>query len=337
MNIKNVIKALTSEAGIAGEEKKAELVALSYLKKYAPDATIKQCGVVGTIGKIEKGKKHVLLDAHIDRIGFIVSYITDDGFIKVGNIGGIDRRIVAAQQVTIHGKKDIAGVITSVPPHLASDSKSVPEISDILIDTGFTKEELTENVSLGDKISFKSDFEELLNDKVTSGALDDRCGIAAILYALDLLKDEKLNCTVTTVFSVQEEVGERGAKLSGFEFQPDIALAVDVSFANAIGENEEKCGNFGDGCMIGIAANLDRDLFEEMKEVAKKKEIPYQIEVMSNNTGTNADQYTVAGSGARSLTLSIPLRYMHTPVEVIDINDVKNTGKLIAEYIRRVK
>ena len=337
MNLVKVLKDLTLCAGVSGEEEKAEKSALSYLKKYTADSSITQGGVIGTIGKRENGKPHVLLDAHIDQIGFIVTYITDDGFIKFSNCGGIDRRILSAQHVIIHGKNDIDGVIISTPPHLSDGDSKVPEISDIYIDTGFEKKELEKIVSLGNKITFKASFSELLDGKVTATALDDRCGVAAILYALDLVKNEELNCSVTTLFSVQEEVGERGAKIAAFDIAPDIALAVDVSFAFTSGEDEEKCGRLGNGCMIGVAPSLDKELSQRFIEISEKEKIPYQVEVMNGMTGTNADQFSVTKGGAKAVTLSIPLKYMHTPVEVIDIDDVKNTGKLIAEYLRRVK
>lgn len=337
MNITKVLESLTSVKGVSGSEQKAAEKALSYLKKYTDDAKITQGGVVGTLPCDNENATHILLDAHIDQIGFIVTYITDDGFIKVANCGGIDRRLVSAQPVVIHGKKDIPGVVISMPPHLSDGEEKVPEITDIYIDTGYSKAKLSEIVSLGDKITFDAQFRKMIATRVTSPALDDRCGVAAILYALDMLKEEKLNCKVTVLFSYQEELGERGAKISAFDIEPDIALAVDVSFAFAKGENSEKCGKMGEGCMIGISPSLDRELSQTMIKIAEKQEIPYQTEIMGGLTGTNADQFTVNKSGVKAVTLSIPLKYMHTPVELIDTEDVKSTGMLIAEYLRRVK
>lgn len=334
MNITKTLKALCNEIGVSGEENDAAELALSYLKKYDENAYIKNGNVIGSVGS---GKTHVLLDAHIDQIGLIVTFITDDGFIKVAGCGGVDRRLLAAQQVTIHGKSDIAGVITSVPPHLATDEKKLPEMSDTYIDTGMSKASLTEIVSLGDRITFFSTCEELLGTRVTGHAMDDRSGVAAILYALDKLKNDSLNCTVSVLFSTGEEVGERGAKIAAFDLSPDIAIAVDVSFAMAPDEKEDECGKLGGGVMIGIAPTLDRALSDRLIALAPEGKIPHQVEIMNGMTGTNADQFSVAGSGARASTLSIPLKYMHTPVEVIDTEDVKATGKLIAEFCRGVK
>ena len=155
-----------------------------------------------------------------------------------------------------------------------------------------------------------------------------------MLYALELLRDKELAYNVAVVFSSQEEVGERGAKTGAFEVDPDIALAVDVSFAYAIGEDESKCGYLGKGPMIGISPSLSREISDGLFAAARKADIPYQTEVMSGLTSTNADRYSVNRCGAKACTVSIPLRNMHTPVEVIDLADVELTAKLLAEFIK---
>lgn len=332
MNIKETLFELSETSGASGSEKNVSEKALEMLKKYCPDAVIKNGNVTGRFGTKNENLPELVLDAHIDQIGFIVTYITDDGFIKVGNLGGIDRRLLPAQPVVIHGKKDVKGVICSVPPHL-SDSNSVPSFNDVAIDTGLTKSELEEIVSLGDTITFDVKCQQLLNNRVTGGAFDDRSGMTAILYALDLLRNKPLKYNVTVIFSVQEELGERGAKTGAFEINPDIALAVDVSFAYAVGENELKCGKLGKGAMIGISPSLSRRISDSLIDTAQKNNIPYQIEVMNGLTSTNADQYSVCRDGAEACTISIPLRNMHTPVEVIDLEDIRYTGELISQFI----
>ena len=138
------------------------------------------------------------------------------------------------------------------------------------------------------------------------------------------------------MFSTQEEVGERGAKIGAFDIEPDIAIAVDVSFALTSGDSEVKCGAMGRGCMIGFSPVLDRELSQTFKAMAENRGLPYQIEVMSGTTGTNADRFSVNKHGVKVVTLSIPLKYMHTPVEVISLSDVENTAQLIAAYITEV-
>ena len=334
MDIRSTVVSLSEISGTSGSESKAAQLALGMLREYCPDAEIINGNVTGKFGVHREGLPSLLLDAHIDQIGFAVTYITDDGFIKVGNIGGIDRRLLPAQPVVVHGSRDIKGVICSVPPHLTSGSSEVLEMDDVAIDTGLTKEELEKLISLGDSVTFDVTCRDLIGSRITGGALDDRCGVASILYALELLKDSDLAYNVTVLFSTQEEVGERGAKIGAFEITPDIALAVDVSFAYAIGEEESKCGYLGKGPMIGISPSLSREISEELINTAKSADIPYQIEVMSGLTGTNADRFSVNRCGAKACTVSIPLRNMHTPVEVIDLTDVEQTAKLLAAYIR---
>lgn len=336
MNIKEKLFALSSITGVAGDENLASNLAYSYLKEYSEDAYIDDFGnVIGTIGKRVEGKPNILLDAHIDEIGLIITYITDDGFLKCSNCGGIDRRLLLAQQVTIFGKENIAGIITSTPPHLEEDNKKVPKMSDIFIDIGMTKEQAGKLISLGDRAVIKTECCELLNGLITGKALDDRAGVVAILHALDIIKGDELSCSISVLFSSQEETGERGAKTASYKINPDVAIVVDVSFALTADDSEYKCGKLGAGGMIGIAPSLNKAMSNSLIEIAKNKNIPYQIEVMNGTTGTNADVIGVTRSGVKTGTLSIPLKYMHTPVEVVDIADIEKTGELIAEFLRR--
>lgn len=335
MNLKEKIVALSEVWGASGDESPAAELALDMLKKYCPDAAIINGNVVGKFSSHKDGLPLLVLDAHIDQIGMCVTYITSEGFIKVGNIGGLDRRLLHAQQVVIHGKKDIKGVICSVPPHLSRGEGKVAEMDDIAIDTGYTKAELKKIVSLGDSITFDVKCRMLQGSRITGGALDDRCGVAAVLHALELLENRELAYNVTVIFSAQEELGERGAKIGAFSLAPDIAIAVDVSFAYAQGEDEKKCGYLGKGAMIGISPCLSREISNGLIEAAKSAELPYQLEIMNGLTSTNADRYSSSREGAKACTLSIPLRNMHTPVEVIDIADVINTAEILAEFIGR--
>lgn len=336
MDTKELLFKFANISGVSGDEDRASELALEYLEKYSNDVQIKNGNVIANIGKRTEDKLHVMLDAHIDQIGMICTYITDDGFVKVGNVGGLDRRLLMGQRVTIHGKRNITGIIASTPPHLASgDDKKVPKMEDICIDTGYKKVELEEIISLGDSITFATECKELVGGRITGKAFDDRCGVVAIICALEQLKGEDLPCSLSVVFSAQEEVGERGAKIAAYEINPDIAIAVDVSFAYTADDVEYKCGKMGEGAMIGISPSLSRNISEKLIVAATTSNIPYQIEVMSGLTSTNADQFSVNRCGAKACTVSIPLKYMHTPVEVIQISDVEDTGRLIAEFIRR--
>ncbi|MBQ8298249.1 MAG: M20/M25/M40 family metallo-hydrolase [Ruminococcus sp.] len=336
MEIKERIIRLSEACGASGSEDYACQTALEMLREYVPDARIDNGNVVGRFGEFREGLPSLLLDAHIDQVGFIVTYITDEGFVKFGNLGGIDRRLLPAQQVVIHGKNSVKGVICSVPPHLGG-SDGVPQIDEFSIDTGMTAEELKKIVSPGDSVTFDIKCRELLGNRLTGCAMDDRSGIAAILYALELLRDSRLSYNVTVLFSAQEELGERGAKIGAYKINPDVAIAVDVSFGYAVGETEHKCGYMGKGPMIGISPSLSREISDGLIKTAGNKGIPYQLEVMNGLTSTNADRFAVNREGAKACTVSIPLRYMHTPVEVIDVEDVKLTGELLAEFIKEAE
>ncbi len=340
MDLKQIITSLCDEDGFCGEncDEKATVLALKYLKKYTDRAYIKNGNVIGEFGERSENKPHILLDAHIDKIGFVVSFITDDGFVKVANYGGIDRRLLPAQKVKIlhQNGTETFGVVCSVPPHLSSSDskKAVLEIADVCIDVGMDKATAEKIISLGDKIVYATASKSLDGDRITASGLDDRCGVAALLEVAEILfTKEKLNCSYTILFSEQEEVGERGAKIAAFEIEPDIAIAVDVSFALTADDSELKCGKMGKGPMIGISPTLDRKLSQQFIDISKKEELPYQIEVMANETGTNADRFSVNKAGVSAVTISIPLKYMHTPVEVISLSDVKATAKLIALYL----
>lgn len=334
MNLREILNDLTASSGVSGDELSAGTVVLEFLRKYCPSAYIDDMGsVIGTVHSSKKNAPHILLDAHLDQVGFIVTYITEEGFVKVGNIGGLDMRIMPAQNVLLHGKKTISGVIASVPPHLSGGEQKVSDITELLIDTGYDKDKLSEIISLGDRITFDTPFMQLCDERIAAHSMDDRCGIAAILYALELMHEKELPYNLTVLFSSQEEVGECGAETAVYSINPDISVAVDVTFAMSHGDDPVKCGKLQDGPMIGISPTLSRDVSNSLIHAAKEKNIPWQSEVMNGTTGTNADRFSVSRGGVRCCTLSIPLRYMHTPSEIISITDIENTGKLLAEWI----
>lgn len=335
MDIKETVIRLSQLKGASGSELSAAQMVHEMFSQYCGRyETVGQDNYVEYFGDYNENLPLLVLDAHIDQVGMIVTYITDEGFVKVSNLGGIDRRLLPAQPVIIHGKKDIKGVVCSVPPHLTSVGTEVLSWDDVSVDTGLTRAELEEYISLGDSITYDVQCRELTGRRITGAALDDRCGIASILLAFDMLQGKKLKYNVAAVISTQEELGERGAKICAYAVKPDIAIAVDVSFACAAGEDERKCGKLGKGAMIGISPSLSREISDNLINTAKENNIPFQIEVMEGLTSTNADRYSVSRSGVRTCTVSIPLRNMHTPVEVIDLKDIELTAELLADFIK---
>lgn len=333
MNITGTLRKLCEAHGVSGAEDNACAAAAELLREYAPDAQIDSFGnVTAFIGDRNNGKKTLLLEAHIDEIGFIVTYIDDKGFIKVGECGGTDRRLYAAQTVTIHSKAPLRGVIATLPPHVSSDAKTAMKADEIVIDTGYTKDELEKMVNLGDRVTIDGKFSVLSGTRVTGKAIDDRGGVAAALYALDLLKGKETDYNIAVLFASQEETGSRGAKIGAFNADADVALATDVSFAYTPGAKKEKCGIMGKGAMIGVAPVLSGEVTAELKRIAAEKDIPVQFEVMGGDTGTDADEISVTKSGVKTGLISIPLKYMHTPVEVVDTEDICAVGRLMAEF-----
>ena len=322
--VKNILKNLC-EADFIGGVGSAIDVAEKHLSKYC---TVRRLGN-NLIGEI-KGKNDytVLLDAHIDQIGMVVTSISG-GFLKVAAAGGVDRRMLAGMRVTVYGRETVNGVFCSTPPHL-SKSDDVLKIEDMYIDTGLG-DRASEVISAGDRVVFSVDFTELVGDKVTGKSLDDRAGCAALIKCAEMLSGKDLPCNVVFLLSDMEELGGMGAKTMSFGVSPDVAVAVDVSFGNA--------PVLGDGAMIGISPILSNVVTKSLKEIANTKGIKHQLEVMGGKTSTNADKIVDTKCGIPTGLLSIPLRNMHTPVEVIDVNDIMSVAEILANFVltREVK
>lgn len=330
--LRDMIFELACADGTPGDEIQAVEKAAEMLEKYMP-VRIDTLGSV--YGELQGNGPHIMLDAHIDRIGMIVTSVEDSGFIKFAKCGGTDARVLAAAEVTVWGSEPIYGVITSTPPHLSKgdESKKAKEFADLAIDTGMSGEALKKLVSPGDRVTVNTKTLELMGDRISCAALDDRAGVAAVLRCLEMLEGKNHGCKLSVLFSVQEETGGSGASAGGFSIAPDEAIAVDVSFAMAPGLKPEKCGVLGKGALIGYSPSLDYKISRDLERIANEKKIDYQYEVMGGKTGTNADEIQIAGKGVKMGLLSIPLRNMHTGAEIIDLNDVEAVAALMAEYV----
>ena len=324
------LKKLTSLYAVSGCENEITSYLTDVLADYGEVSVDDMQNVKCTFGS----GKHFLLDAHCDEIGFIVKEITPDGFLKLDKCGGIDNRMLLGSEIIVIGRENITGVISTLPPHLQkNDDKKAPELDEIAVDLGMSYEQASAVVSLGDRAVFKRSFTELLGTQVSSGCLDNRAGVCAIMNTLDRLKN--VNAKITVMFSSQEEVGTRGAKTGAFGDIYDEAIVVDVSFGYSPLCKKSDCGEMGNGAMIGISPILDKNAGDKMKSVAQKSNIAYQLEVMGGgHTGTNADVISISQTGIKTSLLSIPLKYMHSPVEVVDINDVDAVSDLIVGYIK---
>lgn len=331
MDIKEITAALTEGEGVSGNEQTLKK-ASELLSNYAEVRSDSLGSVIGTLGE---GQTHIMLDAHLDRIGLIVTAVDDSGFLRVDKCGGCDARVLSAATVTVWGKEPIFGIITSTPPHLAKaeDSSKAPSFDNIFVDTGLEAEKLKKIVSVGDRITIDASVRSLTDNIITGSALDDRIGMAALLRTADILSDKKPDVKVSILFSVQEETTEAGARAGAFGISPDEAIAVDVSFGNAPGISDSQCGKLGGGGMICISPSLSNEMTSDLMKIAAKNGIMYQTEVCPSTTGTNADVISVSKSGIKTGLVSIPLRNMHTQAEVADLNDVESVAQIIASYI----
>ena len=329
MDTLELLEKLTSPAGVAGEETSSfeSLKGLfSLYGKVSQDAS-------GSIIIEREGEvPHILLDAHLDTIGFVVTEIMD-GFVRLSKVGGVDMRTVEGMELTIHGTEDIYAVVCTVPPHLSDGESRVSKDGTCVADIGMSKEEAEKLISVGDKVSFKKSFEKMGENRVTATYIDDRGGIAVLLKALEYVNTDK---KITLVCSVQEETGGTGATCAAYNLDADLALAVDVSFATTPDSDPKECGKINGGAMIGYSPALSREYSELLVSLAKEYEIPYQKEIMNGRTGTNADHITISKSGILTALVSLPQRNMHTPVEMVDIRDIESCAKLIARFIERV-
>lgn len=334
MDTSAMILTLATATGVAGLEHQAVEEARKLLKPIGTCETTALGSLLCRVKTAPADKPHVMLTAHIDSIGMIVTYIDDSGFLRVSNCGGVDRSMVLASQVTVHTAQGaLHGVVCTIPPHLNPDDSRVPKMEEIYIDVGMDSETAHKMVALGDRVTFIFEGRHLLGDRVCSGAFDDRAGCAAVILAAEKLRLYELDCALTVALTSMEEVGAQGAKTAAHILAPTHAVAVDVSFGHTPDAVRAKCGLLGEGPMIGISPILDNEMFEAMKRTARKKNMPCQIEVMGGNTGTDADAIVTSGAGVKCALLSIPQRYMHTPIEVIEVSDVDAVADLIAAYV----
>lgn len=331
MNTKELLKKLVGVPAVGGSEDKINELLREILSGFGEIRTDAMNNLTCTFGE----GYHILLEAHIDEIGFIVTSVTDDGFLKVAACGGIDSRMLSESEVTVWGKEKLYGIISALPPHLQknSDAKKVPDIFDISIDLGLSAEKAKELVPLGSRVTFRRQFSELLNDRISSNCLDNRAGVAAVILALEGLRD--LPVKITALFSTQEELGTRGAKIGPYGLNPDEAVAVDVSFGYTPDCKKEECGEISKGVMIGVSPVLSKEISNRLISCAQNNGINYQIEVMNSRTGTDADVISLSEGGIKCGLLSVPIKYMHSPVEAVDLADIEAVAKLICAYVRK--
>lgn len=331
--LKEILFELLRGDGVSGDEDDCCAAAERLLCEYGETTRTENGSVILTMGD-KTNDKHIMLDAHIDRIGLIVTYVDDRGFIKAAPCGGVDMRTLPSSAVTVLGRKKITGVVCTFPPHLIKDEGGDAVSKDkIWIDTGLPAEKVCELVELGDRIIINGKPRELLNNRIAAAALDNRAGCAALVETARLLKDKQLPCRLSIVLSSQEETGELGAKTAAFSLAPTEAVIVDVGFAKQSGVPDEMSGSFGCGGIISIAPVLSRTVTNKLIEISRNLGRKCGYEVDGDTTGTNADSIAGSRGGVPCGVLSIPERYMHTQVEVVSLDDIESTAEILSQYV----
>ncbi|ADL12808.1 M42 family metallopeptidase [Acetohalobium arabaticum] len=341
MENRDFLEKLSGYTGVSGrEEKVAEIIRGSF-SDYTDEIKTDTLGNLIALKEGEdkrKDKLQIMLAAHMDEIGLMVKDIDDDGFIKFTTVGGIDQRTLVGQEVTIYGKKAIKGIIGAKPPHVQEkeERNKAVKIEDMYIDVGRDNKEVTDLVSVGDLAVIERRFSELDGNRVSGKALDDRSGVTVILECLKELQRLHHTADVYPTATVQEEVGVRGATTSTYGIVPDIGIVIDVGHGKMPGTSEEDTAKLGDGPVIVLGPQIHPKLHKKLKEIANEYEIPYQINAETTPRGTDAFAVQVTRSGIPTALISIPLRYMHTSVETLDLTDIKQAGRLLANFINQV-
>lgn len=337
MDAKEFLAKLIETPGISGYEYQVSQEIANAFKPYCDEVMVDDFyNVYGKkIGGATDRKPKIMLAAHMDEIGLMVKKIEKGGFIKFTNIGGVDPRILPAQEVWVHGKETLFGVIGAKPPHLqtqAETDKAIP-IDDMAIDVGLPEEEVRKLVNVGDLITFKSPLISMQGDIVNGKSIDDRAGVVLLYQTMQELDRLKFDAEVYFVATVQEEVGTRGAIISTYRVNPDIGIAIDVTHANTPDAPREETFPIDKGPTIAVGPNLHPKLTKKLMDVAKENNIEFHTEVEPGPTGTDARSMQISRAGVPTVLIGLPLRYMHTTVESLSMSTIKKSAKLLALFI----
>lgn len=337
MQIISLLKQLSEAEGIAGFEGPVrDLVR----ETWEPFVDEMREGKLGSLIAVKRGaapdpRPRLMLAAHMDEIGLMVTDIEEKGFLRVARVAGTDRRVLLGLEVMVHAERPLPGVIATRPPHVLPQEerkKTVP-MDKIFVDVGLPEDEVRDLVSVGDLISVRRKMSELRNRRVAGKALDDRACVAAVTLALERLSRVQHAWDVFAVATAQEETGLKGAITSAYGVAPDLAIALDVTFAEQAGVEKTGTIPLGEGPSIAVGPNFHPQLVARLKKVAEDREIPYKIGPIPGRSGTDAWAIQVTREGVPTALVSIPLRYMHQPVETLAAEDVERAGRLLSAFV----
>ncbi len=330
-----MLSRLCALSGPSGFESGVAQAAAELLRPLTDEVYITRLGSVAGVRRCgREDAPRLLLDAHLDEIGFIVTG-HEEGFLRFAPLGGVDPRMLPDREMVILTEPPIYGVVACLPPHVQSGEdmdKSLP-IKDLFLDAGLSQEAAQKKIPIGTPATYRGGCAPLGADLLCGKALDDRAGFAVLLDVLERLREKKLNVDLYVLGSTQEETHSSGAITAAYEIAPNLCVAVDVTHGDSPDASKHETFKLGGGPVIGVGPNCARSLSGRLKELAGELDMPVQIEVMSGSSGTNAWPIQVSREGVATAVLSIPERYMHTPVEVVHRKDLEDTAKLLAAYV----
>ena len=336
-NILPFLKSLLSVPGLSGYESH---VASLIENEWHPLVDELSLSRLGSVHGLKRGtgadpRPSIMLAAHMDAIGLMVSQI-EDCFLRITSVGDVDPRILPGQAVIVHtAKEDLPGMIVMPPPRLLppEEGTGVVDISHLFVDVGLLPSKVASLIRIGDLVSFGAEAVEMSGEIVSGHSLDNRASVAAVTLCIQELQSKSHNWDVWTAATVQEEIDYVGAYTSAFQLRPDLAIAIDVTFAKGPGASGWDTFDLGKGPTFGHGPNIHPYLFKQFKELAERLEIPYETEPMPTSSGTDGMAMQITAEGIPTFVLSIPIRYMHTPVEMVMLKDIQRAGRLLAEFI----
>jgi len=331
------LKSLLSIPGLSGYEMPAAGI---IEKEWQPLVDELSLSRLGSLHGLKKGsgkipRPSIMLACHMDAIGLMVAGIKD-GFLRITSIGGIDPRVLPGQAVIVHAKDgDLPGILVMPPAtHLPEEAgRGTLDLAHLFVDVGLLPSQVEHLVRVGDVVSFGTEPVEMSGETLCGHSLDNRASIAAVTVCLQELQSRSHTWDVFAVATVQEEIAYIGAATSAFQLKPELGIAIDVTFGKGPGASDWKAFALGEGPTLGHGPNIHPYLLKEFKELARQLEIPYNIEYMPRSSDTDGMSIQVTAGGIPVFVLSIPMRYMHTPVEMVALKDIRRAGRLLAGFV----
>ena len=352
MNITNILRKLTETAGPSGMEQEIAATITDLWRPYVDSVTTDRIGNLIAVknGSGQAEARRLLVAAHMDEIALMVKEIVrypehgageDEayGFLRVTGVGGVDVRHLYGQQVVVHGRRDLRGLVGALPVQmLPKERHNKPyNYDELLVDVGLPLARVKEVVAVGDFVSFRQPLRKLLNRRLAGKAMDNRASVAAVAVSLEYLQGRHHDWDVVAVATAQEETRLLGAFTSAYAHFPDAAIALDVTFGKGPGAKDEgKVYELGEGPTIDFGPNVHPGLYKKLQEAAKALEMDVHPSPHTRGSGTDAFGLQIARSGIPTGLIGIPLRYMHTMVETVDAADVERAGRLLGEFIARL-